>query len=58
VRGLLRWGEREIGAGRRAVRLGAGARLLLEPGERRGAVAGAVNAGINGLNASKGIKAR
>jgi hypothetical protein len=28
VRGLLRWGEREIGAGRGAVKLGEGACLL------------------------------
>jgi hypothetical protein len=51
VRGLLRWGEREIGAGRGAVKLGEGAHLLLGPGERWGGVAGAVNAGVNGFNA-------
>jgi hypothetical protein len=42
VRGLLRRGEREIGAGRGVVKLGEGARLLWGPGERRGGVAGVV----------------
>jgi hypothetical protein len=51
VRGLLRRGEREIGAGRGAVKLGEGARLLYGPGERRGGVARAVNASVNGFNA-------
>jgi hypothetical protein len=51
VRGLLRRGEREIGAGRGAVKLGEGARLLYWPREHRGGVAGAVNAGVNGFNA-------
>jgi hypothetical protein len=50
VRGLLRRGERSIGAGRGAVKLGEGARLLLGSGERRGGVAGAVNADVNGFN--------
>jgi hypothetical protein len=51
VRGLLRWGEKEIGVGRGAVKLGEGARISYGPGERRGGVAGAVNAGVNGFNA-------
>jgi hypothetical protein len=51
VRGLLRRGEGEIGARRGAVKLGEGARLLYGPRERRGGVAGAVNAGVNGFNA-------
>jgi hypothetical protein len=51
VRGLLRWGEREVEGGRGAVKLGEGAHLLLGPGERRGGVAGAVNSGVNGFNA-------
>jgi hypothetical protein len=50
VRGLLRWGEREIGPGRGAVKLGEGARLLEGPGEHQGGVAGAVNADVNGFN--------
>jgi hypothetical protein len=36
---------------RGAVKLGEGARLLLGPGERRGGVARAVNADVNGFNA-------
>jgi hypothetical protein len=48
VRGLIRRGEREIGAGRGAVKLGEGARLLLGPGKHRG---GAVNSSVNGFNA-------
>jgi hypothetical protein len=51
VRGLLRRGEREIGAGRGAVKLGEGACLLYGPGEHWGGVAGAVNVGVNGFNA-------
>jgi hypothetical protein len=51
VRRLLRRGEREIGAGRGAVKLGEGARLFYWPGERQGGVAGVVNASINGFNA-------
>jgi hypothetical protein len=51
VRGLLRRREREIGAGRGAVKLGEGAHLLYGPRERWGGVAGAVNAGVNGFNA-------
>jgi hypothetical protein len=35
-----------------------GARLLLGPGEQRGGVAGAVNAGVNGINAIEGVKGR
>jgi hypothetical protein len=53
VRGLLRRGEREIGAGRGVVKLGEGARVLYGPGERQGGVAEAVNAGVNGFNAIK-----
>jgi hypothetical protein len=51
VRGLLRRGKREIGAGRGAVKLGEFAHLLSGPGERRGGVAGVVNASVNGFNA-------
>jgi hypothetical protein len=50
VRGLLRQGEREIGAGRGAVKLGEGASLLYGPGEHRGGVVGAVNASVNDFN--------
>jgi hypothetical protein len=51
VRVLLRRGDGEIGAGRGAVKLGEGARLFYGPGEHRGGVDGAVNAGVNGFNA-------
>jgi hypothetical protein len=50
VRRLLRRGERKIGAGRGAVKLREGARLLQGPRERQGGVAGAVNVGVNGFN--------
>jgi hypothetical protein len=48
VRGLLRRGEGEIGAGRGAVKLGEGARLLLGSGECRRGVVGVVN-GFNAI---------
>jgi hypothetical protein len=51
VRGLLKHGEREKGAGRGAVKLGGGACLLWGAGERQGGVAGEFNAGVNGFNA-------
>jgi hypothetical protein len=38
------------------VNSGEGARLLQGPGEQRGGVAGAVNAGVNGVNAIEGVK--
>jgi hypothetical protein len=44
-------GRGEIGAGRGAVKLREGAHLLYGPEERRGGMAGAVNAGVNGFNA-------
>jgi hypothetical protein len=40
------------------VNSGEGARLLYGPGEQRGGVAEAVNAGINGVNAIEGVKGR
>jgi hypothetical protein len=51
VRGLLRRGEREIGAVRGAVTLSEGARLLLGVEGAPGRGGRAVNAGINGFNA-------
>jgi hypothetical protein len=51
VRGLLRRGEREIGAVRGAVTLGEGARLLWGAGGAPGRGGRAVNAGVNGFNA-------
>jgi hypothetical protein len=58
-------GERVAQAGRegnvngeRCGELWEGARLLLGPGEQRGGVAGAVNAGVNVFNAIEGVKSR
>jgi hypothetical protein len=59
VRTLLRHGERGKEVGEGVVLLGGGARLLSGPGELRGGVDGAVNAGVNGFNAiedGEGIK--
>jgi hypothetical protein len=53
VRGLLRRGEREIGAGRGAVKLREGARLLLGLREPRGGVVVAVNTALMALTPLK-----
>jgi hypothetical protein len=58
VRQWLRRGEREVSAGRGAVSSGEGARLLYGPEEQRGAMAGAVNTGVNGINTIESVKGR